>query len=386
MSERIALHVLKRADIEAGTWYAQWQRGEELARMTPEKRALVLANPYSSGPDEPLQIIGTKGTRVIGRIDLIWGRVRLAAAEAPVAWGSQFFVPEEDRDTMMGAMLLMKVQQLCPIAGAHGPSQMALPLYQKLKWNDIPLQRWILLRRSRSIVRRYVGSGAAGAAARVAVDLGLAGHRVYAAARRVARTLGLEARRVERMPGELAAALDEADARRGGVARGARSVEWFNWLLAHRFGGDETGVAGVAGGRASRHERALYLVHVRGVPRPVGYFFLKVKFYPVATHRRFPDLTLASLADVGVFDPSVFSLEAATHMAFLEAGELGADALEVCDAVGARRGFYKGLGFLPAGQMHLVIRGAPGTPLADARWKDPAAWDFRLGDGENVPI
>ncbi len=386
MTDRTQLHILRRSDIEANSWYANWERGVELAQPSPAKRAMMLANPFtlqtSAPAEEPMQIIGTKGYRIIGRIDLIAGRLLVADQVVPIAWGSQFFVPLEDRATMMGAMLLMKVQQLGFAAGAHGPSQMAVPLYSKLKWNEIPLQRWIILRKSRSIIQRYLGLtplAPVSSVARVATDLGLVAHRGYVGLRRAAQTSGLRAIRVQAMPSELADTLESTQARSGELARGARTIEWINWLLANHFGGDSHAETEL------RHERALYLITRARSFEPIGYFLLKVKFFPIATHRRFPDLTLASLCDVGIFEPASCTVEAATHLAFQAAGELNADALEVCDVPGVRKAFYQTLGFLPGGTMRLMVRGVPNTTLADPTWKDPAKWDIRLGDGENVP-
>jgi hypothetical protein len=368
MTDQLALHVLRRPDLQAGTIYSSWARGDELARPTEAKRALMLDNPLSIGPDEPMQIIGTKGGRVIGRMDLIAGRLMAGAVEAPLLWGSEYFVPEEDRATMMGVMLLMKTQQAHHTVGAHGPSQMAYPLYAKLKWIDVPLQRYILLRNSRSIVRRYIGEGPLGSLARLGADAALAVHRVAVAARRL--TGGLKATETPRMPDELDAALQPPSDK----ARGHRSAAWINWLLRHSFGG---------GGR--RHERRLFLVRRPGATDPVGYFLLKLKFLPVATHRGFPDLTLASLADAASFDAARCSPRSLAMLAFKAAAELGADAMEVCGGPGDPPVYDRWLGFLPAGQMHLMLRAAPPSPLADPRWKDPKQWGIRLGDGEYVP-
>lgn len=329
---------------------------------------MILDNPLSIGPDEPMQIIGTKGNRVIGRMDLIAGRLMAGASEAPVLWGSEYFVPEEDRGTMMGVMLLMKTQQVYHAVGAHGPSQMAYPLYSKLKWLDVPLQRYILLRNSRSIVRRYIGGGPLGATARFAADTALAVHRAALAVSNL--TGGLKAVEIARMPDEFDTALQRPSEK----ARGYRSAAWINWLLRHHFGGG-----------SHRHERRLYLVQRPGSTEPLGYFLLKVKFLPVATHRGFPDLTLASLVDSALFDPARCSARAMAMLAFKVAGALGADALEVCQGPGDPAVYDRWLGFLPAGQTHLMLRAVAPSPLADPRWKSTGNWSIRLGDGEYVP-
>lgn len=367
MSDQLALHILRRPDVQAGTIYSTWERGDELARLSEAKRAMMLDNPLTLGPDEPMQIIGTKGGRVIGRMDLIAGRLIAGATDVPLLWGSGYFVPEEDRATMMGVMLLMKTQQAHHTVGAHGPSQMAYPLYAKLKWIDVPLQRYILLRSARSIVRRYVGGGPLGAAARAGANLALAAHRALLAVRGV--TAGLNYTPIDRMPAEL----DAAIAPPSDKARGHRSAAWINWLLRHSFG------------EGPRHERRLFLVTRPGATDPLGYFLLKIKFLPVATHRGFPDLTLASLADATSFDLARCPPRALAMLAFRAAAEHGADALEVCQGPSDPPTYSRTLGFVPAGQMHLMLRAAPPSPLADPRWKQPEHWSIRLGDGEYVP-
>lgn len=329
----------------------------------------MLDNPMGEGLDAPMQVIGTKGNRVIGRYDLIAGRLVVGEAECPVLWGSEFFVPEQDRATMMGAMLLLRCQQLFHTIGAHGPSQMAYPLYAKLKWIDVPYQRYVVLHRSRPVVRRYVRNAAlAGIAHRVA-DVGLLAHKAYMGVRRSGAASGLRVREVPQMPVEL----DSSLRTRSPLVRGYRGVDWINWSIKHRFSS------------ASRHERRLYLVFGKGGGDPVGCFLLKVKFLPVATSRAFRDLTLASLGLSHSFDASRCPHEALVHLAYREAGRLNADALELIDQPGNRASFYRGLGAAPAGMMHLVVRAAKPSPIADPIFRDPAKWDFQLGDGEYLP-
>ncbi len=328
----------------------------------------MLANPLSIGPDEPMQIIGTKGRRVIGRIDLIAGRLMVGDQPAPILWGSEFFVPDADRSTMMGAMLLLRSQQVYHTLGAHGPSQMAYPLYAKLKWIDVPYQRYVVMANSRPVVRRYVHAGAAAVAHRVA-NVGLLGHKAYMGMLRSQAASDLIVREVPEMPAELDAALRPPSA----LIRGYRGVDWINWVLRHHFS-DST-----------RHERHLYLVQHQERTDPVGYFMLKVKFHTVATSRAYPDLTLASLVDAQSFDASRCTHEALVHLAFRETCRLNADALEVADHPEHRAAFYRSIGALPAGQMHLMVRASNPSPLADPMYRDPAKWDLQLGDGEYIP-
>lgn len=368
MSDELKLHVLTRRDVAAGSYFADWDESVCAARPTPEKSRALLANPLLGGDDQPMQIIGTRGRRVIGRLDLVAGSLLADGVEAPILWGSAFYVPEAERKSMMGAMLLMKAQAAFHTLGANGPSQMAMPLYEKLRWTKVPLQRWIGLRRSRAVVERLVGGGPVGLAARLTADAGLAGLRAVTALRRSLSASGVRTRRVAEMPAEF----DERLRQTAPGIRGHRSAAWFNWLLAHQFE------------KKRRHERALYLLETaRG--EALGYFLLKVKFHPVATHREFKNLTLATLADWRVFDPSRLSSGSVVMLACREAWRLNADAIEVCVPPGEYWLGFRLLGFMPAGVMGCVWRSVKPGLLSEDKYKDPGAWRVSYADGESVP-
>lgn len=369
MADELNLHVLTRRDVAEGWCYRDWDESLCTARLSSEKFRALMSNPLARAEDEPMQVIGTRGRVVIGRIDFVSGELVLDGTPAPILWGSAFYVPEAERKSMMGAMLLMKASGAFHTLGANGPSQMALPLYEKLKWNKVPLNRWIALRRSRSVVRRLVGGGALGAAARIGADVGLVGLHTLNAARRALVTSGLRVRALAEMPGEFDEALRRSSATPG--VHGHRSAAWINWLLASQFE------------RQQLHRRALYLVE--GKSGPVGFFLLKVKFYPVATHRAFPDLTLATLADWGSLGGHALSDDRAMLLAMREAWRSGADALEVCAPEHAASGSLRSMGFVPAGVMSYMWRAAKPSPLADERCKNAAIWNMKYADGENVP-
>lgn len=368
MSDELKLHILTRRDVAAGSLYTGWDESVCAARPTPEKHRALLSNPLLGGEDQAMQVIGTRGGRVIGRLDLVAGEVIADGAAAPILWGSAFYVPEAERKSMMGAMLLMKAQTAFHTMGANGPSQMALPLYEKLKWIGVPMQRWIGLRRSRSIVERYLGTGVLAAAARLGADAGLAVLRGVNEARRVVATGGLRVRRVEAMPREF----DEVLRRPMQGVRGHRSAAWIDWLLVSRFEPQQ------------RHERALFLVESSG-GGALGYFLLKVKFHAIATHRAFPNLTLATLADWMIFEPSRLTDRGVAMLASRAAWDLSADALEVCVRPGSDAAGFRTMGFIPAGVMTCMWKSTKPGLLAEERFRDPSVWSVRYADGENVP-
>lgn len=368
MPGELKLHVLTRSDVERGEIYASCDESICEASPAPAKRRALLSNPYGRDPALPMQVIGVRDGRVIGRIDLVAGELLADGTPHTILWGSGFWVPPEERKSMMGAMLLMKAQASFPLLGANGPSQMALPLYEKLKWVTVPLKRYIFLRRSRSVVKRYVGGGPIGAAARIVGDAGLLGVRAAAAARRALRASGLRLTRTERAPNVFDASFAVS---RPGV-RGARSAAWLDWLLQNHFGA------------SGRHERSLHLIETGG-GEPLGYILMKVKHYEVATSREIPDLTLATLADWWSLDERRLPYSSVLLHAIALSGMLGSDALEVCEGHTISPALFRSMGFVPAGVMSGVWRAAPGSALASETYKDPASWTLRYADGESVP-
>lgn len=390
--ERAVLHVLSLRETLAGTMARSWDQSACPASLTPEKAKALSSNPFPLDESAPAQLICTRGCRVVGRMDLVAGELVVHRAHrqsrVPILWGSNLFVPPAERKSLVGAMLLMKAATLFPTVGAHGPSQLALPLYEKLAFAKIPLDRHILLRRSRSIARRYLGDGMTGRAASLVGDAGLLGLRGVNAARGFLS--GTRLRRVPVMPDEFDATL-RAGVCNGGVQqqpggsadepttsiRCGRSVEWINWLLANSFGsGPEQA--------SHRHERALFLLENRG-RTPLGYILMKVRFHAKATHREFPDLTLATLADWGSFDGQMDLTPAITSAAIQAAAQLDADALEICSRPGESTAkMLRRFGFARAGIMNAMVKATSESALAPLPYTAPMNWTLRYGDGENV--
>lgn len=362
MSDPVQIHVVRRADLRSGPGPFD-SDSTGFAVLNPRKRAAILDNPLLVDDQEPVQLIGTKGGIPIGRIDLISSRILVGGQPVSILWGSEWSVPEEHRPTMVGVMLLLKLQQLGYSLGAYGPSQMAIPVYQKLKWCDLPMNRWIQIRRSRPIVERYLGSGPHTSLLSGLANVGLAGFRGVLNARIASRCRGLEVRDADRFPERLDPQLAQTE--RPIVP--FRSAAWINWLLTHSFENDP------------RTRRRLILLEKGG--QSVGYAMLKVRFFPVATSRGFRNLLLGSVQDWLALDKSI-SDEQAMLLGMRELGRMGVDAIEVCSPSPSVDSLLKSLGLLRAGSFHLMYRPAPKTPLAAAE-HTLAAWRARQVDGDN---
>jgi len=367
MAERQTLHILTRAQIASANPYAAWEDPDGLAAINPRKMAALFANPSLGGDGDPMQIIGTLGNRVVGRIDLVPCQIVVRGVPTRVFYGSDLFVPEQFRGSLMGVMLILKAQGVHETVGASGPSQIATAIYEKLKWFDIPLARFIMLRNSRPVVQRYygdrVGLGLLAALANGALGV----HRGLLALWNGPRLSGFRCSAAETLPAEAVALLDSP----GRPVRGARSAAWIDWVLKHAFSDDPQ--------RA--HE--LFLVRDRQ-ERLLGYFVLKTRFYPVATHRDFKNVLLGSLQDWRIFDEKILGLRDVVLLATRELVQRRVDAVEICLQDPARAGPLRPLGFVRVGSMHMLFKAGPKSPLAEAELQKPEAWDLRPADGESV--
>jgi hypothetical protein len=363
VSQDTDVHVVRKSDLATGS-AIPWEDPEQIAPISANKRAALLANPLIGGDDEPVQLVGALGGRVIGRLDLLAGRIETPQGAAPCFWGSAFFVPEEFRSTLMGVKLLLTMERLVEAVGASGPSQLAYPLYKSLRYLDFPRRRYVLVRRSRPIVNRYLGSGLYATAAAALVDIGLAPHRGLLDAWGRLRTRGLRSDRVTEFPPELEPYLKEHAAP---VAM-HRSKAWFDWVLRHSF--------------YEGHRRELFLVRDER-DEIVAYFLVKARRYERASHHDFPNMYLGSLHDWLVFDPEVVDLSELLLLATRTLLQWKVDAVEICLPDDVRLDLRR-WGLVRAGSMHVVVKGSPKSILAQRELQRPALWRVRPGEGDYI--
>lgn len=383
MQTKSELMIVRKRDLLDPSYVPPWQDPEGVATLPAEKRAAMLSNPLSRSDDDPVQIVGVRDGKAAGRLDLFAGACSVVrpggggpapgglAADrqtVPLLWTSNLWVPPEHRSSLLGVTLILKMQALCPTVAACAVSQQALPVYEKLRWVDFRMPRLILLRRSRAVVERYLGRGPVGRAARAVADAGLLGFRAVLRAYTALRTRGLRTQPAPRAAEDL----DPLLAREGGQAAVVihRSAAWINWLLDNALA------------PAPRDRQGLFYVRDRGGD-PLGYFLLKAHLYPVATHRQFRDLFIGSLKDWAVFEPARLGFTDLVLLAAAELARWGVDAVEVCLPDPAAAAALRRHGFVPAGDLHLVFKAAPGTPLADPALHRQPLWNIRPADGDN---
>ena len=163
MQERVVIQVIRKGELRSAGPAAA---SDSFAVLSPQKRRALLENPLSDSDDDAVQFLGVRGGRAAGRLDAIVGRfdvceagMRAAPSTAvPCLWASYLYVPPEHRNTLLGVTLVLKLQQSHANVAVCGVAQVVLPLYQKLRWRDFEMPGYILLRRSRSVVERYVGN------------------------------------------------------------------------------------------------------------------------------------------------------------------------------------------------------------------------------------
>jgi len=373
MSESVNIVVVKHGELRERACPSGLIDPHAILDPEPAHRAALLSNPLCTSDDDPVQVLAVAGQTIAGRIDVIPGIIRLAQpdgtrADIRVLWGSSWFVPPEFRNTMAALMIIMKWQALWPAAAVVGISQMALPIYEKLKWVNVPMSRSVLICKSRPVVERYIGAGALGAVARIGADVGLFAHGVALKMwRRGPRS------RLKVVPLQLAPqAWDEplariSDSPTAGVAR---STAWTNWLLSNTFGGNSIARTGLFAVRD-------------GDGRDLACFIVKDRLYETATARQFRNLHLGTLIDWAIFDELRIS---ELDVVALAAGELrrrGVDAIEVCSTNEALGASLRRVGFVGAGQLAFMFRSPPKGPLGRDDLKTASAWRVRPSDGDN---
>ena len=319
----------------------------------------------------------------MGKVDLFPGEITIEGAATPVIWGSALGVPEKHRATGIGLLLAMKMQTLGGWIGAFGVSQIALPLYTNLRWTDLSLPRFVLVRRSRRFLAAYLRSEILAALLAPLADLTFAAQRAWLrAAEPVHRRYELVP--ATEMPAEFAGQFAAHERKLGGAAA-HRSPDWINWLLSHEFND------------VPSRRTSLRLVHHRSTGAVAGYILTKQRHFDDVTQRHVKDVTIASVQDWMSFDPAdlpdhqllALAISAATHPEGESKPADGAtactraDAVEICTAVPVSQRTLRRWGLLRMGQLNFLCKPARGTELAEDKWRDAENWRLRPAEGDN---
>jgi len=148
-----------------------------------------------------------------------------------------------------------------------------------------------------------------------------------------------------------------------------RSAAWVEWVLRERF--------------SEAHRRALHLV-TTPAGEPVAYLLLKARAYSSVTRWNLERFTLGSLIDWRIFEPTAVSPEQLTLLALDALDEWKVEGVEVCVPPDGRPARLRRLGFLPAGEQHVFLRGREGSALAGPAAREARAWWLRPGEGDHA--
>jgi GNAT superfamily N-acetyltransferase len=348
------IHVVTNGQLRSGE-PPPFEDPDSLVELSAAKRSALLANPFLGADDEPARLLAVEGSRVAGRIDLVAGELETPEGRIGCFWGSALHVAPAFRGKGLAAELLRGAETYRAAAGACAPSRMALPLYRRLGYRDLPLQRHVLIRDVTPLVRQRLGAGRAAAAVAATGNLAARAQRGVMIAPRARRSRLTAERRGSFPPGLEPQALTPYAT--------CRPSAWVDWVVRESF--HEKG-----------HERALYVVTGEGGDA-LGYFVVKTRRYSGVTRWRVENLLLGSLVDWRISEPSQLEL---ADLVLLAVDSLGAvDAVEVCVPPGERARLGR-LGFVRAGAQHLVVKRGDGGELP----ADPSAWSVRPGDGDHV--
>lgn len=362
MEQKVTLRVVRKGEISA---IPSWDDPYGLAGLTPQKRSALLNNPLSRSEDDPAQILGLQANKVIGRIDLIPGALLVNGQTIQMLWTSAYYVPEEHRGTLVGVMIVLKMMSLHHTIGACGVSQMALPIFQKLKWLAFTQPRFLLVRRSRSVIERFLGSGVGATLATNAADTALLAHR---AALRSWAAINGRGLRVHEVP-EMSRDMDDKLRHLAQPIGIHRSAAWVNWLLRENFEDDPT------------RRRGLFYVEAPD-GRAIGYFLLRMRLFEQASHRGFKNVLLGSLHDWMSFDRNRLSDYQIVMLATRELDSWGADAVEICTDNSGLQSALKRTGFLRVGELCTFVCRGKASPIAH-RFEAQTDWRLRPADGDN---
>lgn len=366
MKQRVAVHLVTKADLREGRDQL-WDDPDGLTTWTPEKRAALLENPLSDHDDDPVQLVGLQGQRVIGKVDLIVGRLHLGPEMVPTLWTSAYYVPAPFRTTLIGVMLLLELQRLSATVSTCGVSHMALPILQRLKWSQLSLHRHVVVLRSRSVLNRWLPATSIAAPASRLVDGAAKAQRMVWSSWWERRLRGLRCQRVERMgPGLDAALATPAD----DLVVPHRSVAWINWLLEHRFSGD-----------ASFRKELFYVRDCDD--QVVGYFAVKSRFHDTASQMGIRNVSLASLGDWAIFDPMRLGPDQLVLLAVRTLVGWAPDAIELCLEPGPVGRWLRRWGFPRVGALHVLVRASSASPLGASHLREQSSWRLRPAEGDN---
>jgi hypothetical protein len=127
-------------------------------------------------------------------------------------------------------------------------------------------------------------------------------------------------------------------------------------------------------------QQLFYVRDLRG--HEVGYFMITTRFREQVEHGGLRDVTIGTVQDWMVFDSKKTDEFQLILFAIRELIALDVDILQVCIADERIGKSLRWLGLVQMGELQLVFKASPKSPLADKAWQVAENWRLRPADGD----
>ena len=344
-----------------------WRDLDIEGRLSEEKLRLIKNNPLGLLDDDPIQIVALVDDILIGRIDIIKGRINIGNDVEPILWLSHWVTSPLFRHTGVGIFLMLRLQSMGISLGGCNVSQIAYPLYKKLGWIELALPRFILIQNCRSPMNRYLGTKFwVNILIKILNSFFIAQTTIIGLAVKI-KYRKFQVRVTKEIPDDLNTLLLQ---RNQNEISFYRSKEWLRWLLDEKIVNNE------------KISKEIFLIY-DNKNMIIGYFLIKKKLYQTASQKGFKSIELASLQDWNVFNRSVLSDFGLVMISVKEMVKLHPDAIEICSHEKKINWLLRLIGSIPMGKISIFLK-----PNTKAKNKLNAthklsSWNIRPAEGDN---
>ena len=263
-----------------------------MASLGPKMRDAVLHNPSGFRENEVCQILAVDNGIVIGGTNPFSGRLRLNGEVVYTQQGSYLFSHEDYRKDNVGGILFLRETHLHPTGNTlfAGISQMAMGLYNALRFTVFEIPRLFFLCKSRSVIQTIFHSEGVWTKPFIFLfDLFLIFHRRVLVAITRLRLRGFVVEKATEVP-QIVEDIVLADKH---PYMELHDKAWFEWNLKYTFSEDE------------QTKRSLFLIKNEGVVE--AFFLTKQEFFKKASSRGFKNVYLGSVMEWGIDERSTLT-------------------------------------------------------------------------------
>ena len=334
--------------------------------MNPLMRDAFLNKPTGYDPEEICQYIALDGNKIVGTLFFFRNRFLADGVEHGCQAGSTLYVHPDYRPKGIGACALMKFIDLHPEKNtiSNGISNMAQPIYKALGFSFFETPRFILLRKSRSVVSTVLRTESAFIKPICwLIDISLNVFNYLASIGNRIKFQQYSIEKVYSCPHEVEDIVLNDNHR----FKELHDKKWFDWSLKYDYNDDK------------RKKKDLYIVKD---PKGdiVAFFMNKIKFFEQASHRGFKNVLLGTVSEWGIkkeISISEFDIQfLATRYMPKEV-----DGCEVtCDNVGTSNSFKRHL-FRRVGNVTMAVNM---NQEIDPAYTDAKNWRIRIAGNDTL--